>query len=256
VKRVFQDESSGKTPPIAVERSRIRISPSLMCADLCNLEREVRRLEGLGVDMLHIDLMDGRFTPNMPLGLELVRRLRSRTELAFDVHLMVSDNSLFLDLLSDLAVQQIAVHVESADHLDRLLARIRETGARAGAALNPSTPFSALEYVLERLDFVLLMTVNPGFAGQAMVPSAIRKIADCRAFLEERGAELPIEVDGNVSFANIPAMVEAGADILVSGTSSLFHREGSLRENMTRLRRAASKGAQRRLAPSRRVKVG
>ena len=217
-----------------------------MCADLCRLEADVRQLEAVGVDFLHFDLMDAHFVPNMPLGLALLEQLRPKTDCAFDVHLMVEDNDFFVQTLARIGVQQIAVHVESAKHLDRTLTLIQEYGIKAGAALNPATPIASLYYVLDRLDFVLVMTVNPGFAGQKMVPASLRKIADCRAFLHERGANIPIEVDGNVSFENIPAMVAAGADILVAGTSSLFYKENARSENAARMQKAISAGLEMR----------
>jgi len=132
-----------------------------MCADLCHLEDEVRRLERIGVDLLHFDLMDGHFVPNMPLGLTILEQLRPITDLPFDVHLMVENNELFIERLIPIGVHQIAVHAESAVHLDSVLSLIRDGGIKAGVALNPSTPISALTYVLERLDFVLIMSVNP-----------------------------------------------------------------------------------------------
>jgi ribulose-phosphate 3-epimerase len=214
-----------------------------MCCDLCRLEESVRDLEALGVDCLHLDIMDGRFTPNMPLGLEELRQLRSRTPLAFDAHLMVEDNDFFVRRMIEIGVQRISVHVESAVHLDRTLALIRDNGVQAGAALNPATPLSHLEYVIDRLDFVLIMTVNPGFAGQKLIHSTLRKIAACRALLRDRtDAHIPIQVDGNVSFANIPPMVAAGANILVAGSSSLFHTGGSLSENIEKTRQAVAAG--------------
>ena len=228
--------------PAAVRAREVQVSPSLMCADLCDAGREVERLEALGAAMLHLDIMDGRFAPNMPLGLELVRQLRPRTRLAFDAHLMVEDNDWFVGQLASIGVQRIAVHAESARHLERTLALIRDAGAAAGVALNPATHPQVLEYVLDRLDFVLVMTVNPGFAGQKMVSSAIRKIAACLRFLDERGSRAPIEVDGNVSFANIPDMVAAGARVLVAGSSSLFSPEAPLERNMERLLQAAAEG--------------
>jgi ribulose-phosphate 3-epimerase len=237
-----------ETPAPVASLGPVQLSPSIMCADALRLEQSVRDLEAVGVHMLHFDIMDARFAPNMPLGLETLRAVRQITNLPFDVHLMVMDNDFFVEQVARLGAAYVSVHVESATHLDRTLARIRDLGMKAGAALNPATPLSALRHVVERLDFVLLMTVNPGFAGQALVASAIRKIGECRQWLREQGCSIPIEVDGNVSFANVPDMVGLGADTLVCGTSSLFAPEGSLRRNARRLRAAVVEGLQRREA--------
>ena len=225
-----------------MSQSDVLVAPSVMCADLCNLESDIRVLESVGVDLLHFDLMDAHFVPNMPIGLELLSQLRSKTDCPYDVHLMVEDNDFFVSRLSEIGVQQIAVHAESALHLDRTLGLIRDYGIKAGLALNPATPITVINYVLDRIDYILIMTVNPGFAGQSMVPSALQKIADCQAFLQQRDVSLPIEVDGNVSFENIPQMVGAGADILVAGSSSIFNRHGSRPENAERVRAAISQG--------------
>ena len=230
-------------------RFRVKIAPSMMCVDPMNFESALRRVEALGVDMLHMDVMDARFVPNMPLGLSLIEALAPKTRLPIDVHLMVEDNDFFIGLLEKSGVAQISVHAESCPHLDRTLSRIREIGAKAGVALNPTTPLASLDYVLERLDYVLLMTVNPGFAGQKMTPASLRKIADCRAYLDRRGfSHLPIQVDGNVSFENIPAMVAAGADCLVAGTSSIFHSGAGWTENIGRVRDSISEVINRKLA--------
>ena len=178
--------------------------------------------------------MDAHFVPNMPLGLETLRRLRPKTALPFDAHLMVENNSFFIRELVSIGVQLISVHAETCLHLDRVLSLIRDHGVRAGVALNPATPLSVLEYVLEKTDFVLLMTVNPGYAGQKLVPSTLEKIAQCREMIDRSGLKIAIQVDGNVSFENIPKMVAAGADILVAGTSSLFHAGATLRENLAK----------------------
>ena len=220
----------------------IQITPSMMCADLWRLADQVRELEAAPVDLFHFDLMDAHFVPNMPLGLGLIEQLRPHSDLPFDAHLMVENNDFFVEKLARIGVEQISVHAESALHLDRTLALIRSHGIKAGVALNPATSLNALNYVLEQLDFVLIMTVNPGFAGQKMVPAAIRKIADCHAFLREQKLDIPIEVDGNVSFENIPAMVAAGADVLVGGTSSVFHNDASIRQNVAHTRQVIAAG--------------
>ncbi|MDW8322263.1 MAG: ribulose-phosphate 3-epimerase [Armatimonadota bacterium] len=225
----------------------VHLCASLMCADLLNLEAHVRQLEALDIDYLHFDLMDAHFTPNMPMGLVVIEQLRERTPLPFDVHLMVQDNDLFIHKLLSIGVQAISVHVESARHLDRTLSLIREGGALAGVAINPATPLDVLEYVLEKLHFVLIMTVNPGFAGQKLIPQTLRKIAHCRRYLDERGfAHVPIQVDGNVSFENIPKMVAAGADWLVLGSSSLYHPDETLWRNHQRVVQAVQEGLQQR----------
>ena len=230
----------------ASSEPNIYIAPSVMCADLCNLEADVRELEAAGINMLHFDLMDAHFVPNMPIGLALIEQLRSKTDCAFDIHLMVENNDFFVDAVAKVGVQQIAVHVESATHLDRTLSLIQAHGIKAGAALNPATPLSVLDYVFDRLDFVLIMTVNPGFAGQKVVPATLQKIAECRTFLDKHAVDLPIEVDGNVSFENIPKMVSAGADILVGGTSSVFQKSGSRLKNVQRIQQAIMLGLAQR----------
>ena len=227
-------------------KKQISIAPSVMCADLCNLETEIRELEKSGINLLHFDLMDAHFVPNMPIGLALIEQLREKTECAFDIHLMVENNDFFVTAVANIGVQQIAVHIESATHLDRTLSVIQGHGIKAGVALNPATPLFAIEYVLDRLDFVLIMTVNPGFAGQKLVPATLRKISDCRTFLNDNDVDLPIEVDGNVSFENIPKMVAAGADILVGGTSSVFNKTGSRVENIKHIHQAISLGLEER----------
>jgi ribulose-phosphate 3-epimerase len=226
--------------------TRVQIAPSMMCADLWRLDLALAALEAGGVDLLHFDLMDAHFVPNLPLGLGLIEQLRPHTDLPFDAHLMVENCDLFVEKLAGLGVQQVSVHAEAARHLDRTLGLIHRHGLKAGVALNPATPLSALDYVADQLDFVLVMTVNPGFAGQKLVPSALRKIGDCRAYLKQRGLDALIQVDGNVSIANIPAMVAAGADILVAGTSSVFQAVRPIAENIAQTRQAIAAGLEQR----------
>jgi ribulose-phosphate 3-epimerase len=231
--------------PAAAARP-VRVSPSVMCADLCHLEQGIRQLEAAGADLLHIDMADGHFVPNLLLGMDVVRQIKRSTALPVDVHLMVENPDQYIESLAAAGIDYVAVHVEACLHLDRTLTRIREVGMKAGVAINPATPLSSIDYVLERLDFILLMTVNPGFAGQKLVASAIRKIADCRRMLTGRFPGTQIMVDGNVSFANIPLMVGAGADILVAGTSSWFASKASLAENVKTTEVAIRDGLERR----------
>lgn len=224
----------------------IKIAPSMMCADMGRMRYQVQELESIGVDLLHWDIMDAHFVPNMPCGLALLEQMRSITALPFDVHLMVEDNDFFIGELSKIGVEMISVHHESALHCDRTLSLIREAGALAGIALNPATRPTVLEYLTHLLDFLVVMTVNPGFAGQKLTGSGLVKIADCRAWLQKAGLEIPIEVDGNVSFDHIPRMVAAGADILVAGTSSLFDRGKSRSENIQKMGTAIEAGLRMR----------
>ena len=236
---------SGMSPQNTVAR----IAPSLICLDLCNLERDVRQLEDHGLERLHVDILDGRFSPSMPIGLDVVRQLRAKTQLAFDVHLMVMNNEFFIRELLAIGVQRLCFHCESALHVDRMLGLIRESAVEAGIALTPATPPAVLECVLERLDFVLLMLINPGFAGhkdEKQVPYAVRKVADGRRFLDERGRDIPILIDGRVSFETIPALVAAGADILTAGTSCLFAAGNSFTGNLVRTQEAIEEGLRRR----------
>lgn len=205
------------------------ISPSMMCVDFKHLEDSVSVLTRLEVEYLHFDIMDGEFVPNYTLGPDFMRVVRSISDIPFDIHLMVQkpeDKLSFFDIRpGDL----VCVHQESTVHLQRVLQRIRELGARVGVALNPSTSIFSIEDVLDDIDVILIMTVNPGFAGQKLIPATIGKISRLKEYLHVHGYErIAIEVDGNVSFENARLMKEAGADIFVAGTSSLFSAEKDL----------------------------
>ena len=200
------------------------ISPSLICLDMCNLESQVRILEKAGISMIHVDILDGHFSPSMPLGLDLVRQLRAKTDLAFDCHVMVTEQDYFVDELLDIGVQQIVFHGETQPHIDGMLNRIHAKGVRAGVALRPATPLSMLDYVLEKCDTVLLMLINPGYAfskGEKQVSYADRKILELRSMIDKRGLDTKIELDGRISRDNFLAYGKGQADIFVSGSTVL-----------------------------------
>lgn len=210
-------------------------SPSLICLDLCNLESQVRILESCGIQALHVDILDGHFSPSMPLGLDTVRQLREKTDLAFDCHVMVTEQDYFVDELLDIGVQQLVFHAETQPHIDGMLNRIRSRGARAGVALKPATPLSVLEYVLDKCDTVLLMLINPGYAfakGEKQTDYAERKIRDLRRMIDERGLNTKIELDGRISKENIQNFSKI-ADEFVVGSTCI--RRQTLAESLTEL---------------------
>lgn len=219
--------------------NRAMIAPSMMCVNPWKgSEGVLRELETCGADLFHMDVMDGAFVPNLMLGTESIRSLREASAIPMDIHLMVErpeDKLAWFDIHPG---EYVSVHVESTRHLQRTLRQIRDYGAHPMAALNPATPLCMAEEVLDDVDGILLMTVNPGFAGQKMVPQSLAKISRLRKMLDAAGyQETLIEVDGNVSFANAVKMREAGADIFVCGTSSIFSRDGTVAENTERFRR-------------------
>ena len=199
-------------------------SPSLITLDLCNLERQVKELQAQGCPMLHVDLLDGYFSPSMPIGLDVVRQLRQKTDLPFDVHLMANEQDYFVGELLEIGVQQLVFHAESEPHIDNRLNMIRRAGVRAGVALKPATSLTVLDYVLEKCDVVLLMLINPGYAGSAkeqQVPYGLRKISELRSLIKGRGLHTKIEIDGRVSPENIEALAKDQADIFVAGSTCI-----------------------------------
>ena len=216
-----------------------KITPSMMCADLARLPETLAVFEETGIEYLHIDVMDGHFVNNLCLGTDFCRQMRRMSKIPLDLHLMITEPEKKLDWFDIQPGDFVAVHAEATDHLQRALAAIRDRGAKAMAVLNPATPLSVLDYVTDDLDGVLIMTVNPGFAGQKLIPTALEKIADCRRYLDARGCEhVTIEVDGNVSFENAKKMRARGADLFVAGTSSVFAKDGELAANIETFREA------------------
>ncbi|GAA0615032.1 ribulose-phosphate 3-epimerase [Brevundimonas kwangchunensis] len=194
------------------------ICPSILASDFSKLGEEVRALDAAGADWIHVDVMDGHFVPNITLGPDIVKAIRPHTKLPFDVHLMVAPVDPWLDAYRDAGADILTVHPESGPHLHRTLGRIRQLGAKAGVVLNPGTPLTVLEEVVELVDLVLLMSVNPGFGGQSFIDTSLRKIERARALLDAAGSKAHLQVDGGVTSANAAACVAAGADALVAGS--------------------------------------
>jgi len=219
-----------------------KIAPSIMCAPMLAVDGCLRELEESGADLIHIDIMDGSFVPNYTLGTNFVKELKSKTKIPLDIHLMIEDPESKLDWFSFGEGDYVSVHCEASRHLRKAIGAIRARGAKAMVALNPATPIFALESVLDDIDAVLVMTVNPGFAGQALIESTLKKISRLRKYLDETGyPHIEIEVDGNVSFENAKRMHEAGADIFVAGSSSVFSKTDSLSANIAKLRNIIDK---------------
>lgn len=224
---------------------KIELSPSIMCANLTNLEQSIKEIEGLGIDNLHIDLIDGSFSPSIPLGIDTVKKLRDLTDMNFDAHVMSLDNEFFIEELTKIGMQSISFHYESSLHVDRYINLIRESGAEVGIALNPSTSLSVLDYILPEVDMVVLMLINPGFAtnkNEQQISYATKKIKDLRNMIDEKKLNTKIQVDGRVSIDTIPDLIKAGADDLVLGSTGLFIKGNSLEENKKILDKAVEKG--------------
>lgn len=197
--------------------AKIKIAPSILAADFAILGEEVRAIEAAGCDYIHIDVMDGHFVPNLSFGIPVIKALRKITDLTFDVHLMIDPAQPYLEDYAKAGADIITVHVEADKHLDRSLQVIKSLGKKAGVSLNPSTPASAIEYVMDAVDLILVMSVNPGFGGQSFIESQIEKIRTVRSMIGSRDIEL--EVDGGITPETIKACADAGADVFVAGSA-------------------------------------
>ena len=219
--------------------AHIKIAPSILSADFGRLGQQIAEAESGGADYIHVDIMDGHFVPNLTFGPLVVRAIRPWTKLPLDVHMMIASPEQFIAEFVEAGADIITVHAEACAHLHRVVHQIKESGAKAGVAINPATPLSAIEEVLPDLDQVLVMTVNPGFGGQAFIESVVDKIKRMRAILDERGLSVDLEVDGGISTKTARTAAEAGARVLVAG-SAVYNNQTSVADAIANLRKSIS----------------
>jgi len=216
----------------------VRIAPSILSADFAALGQEVRAIEAAGADWVHIDVMDGHFVPNLTIGPAVVKALRPHSTLPFDVHLMISPVDGFLDAFAAAGADIITVHPEAGPHIHRSVQHIKSLGKQAGVSLNPATPAKMLDYLIDEIDLVLVMSVNPGFGGQSFIASQLRKIEAVRKMIDRSGRDIRLEVDGGIDAATAPQAIAAGADVLVAGTATFKGGPDAYAGNIRRLRGA------------------
>ena len=215
---------------------KIQISPSILSADFSQLGLEIKKLEEAGADMIHVDVMDGHFIPNLTIGPPVIKALKKHSSIMFDVHLMISPVHKYIEAYSDAGADIITIHPEATDDLKSSISKIKEQKKRVGVSLNPKTKIDVIENILDQIDLVLIMSVNPGFGGQKFMPEVLSKIDNLKKIQKDKKLKFDIEVDGGINFENSKLVIEAGANILVSGTTIFKSNNGDIKKNIELLK--------------------